>query len=348
MNKDKINELLTHSVNNVNMAVRFLTSLQNNEISPISSGIDHLDKMALGGLLPDLIVAIVSRSGNGKSYTLNNIRTSLLKDKNRNIGICLYNLEMPFFTLLLLELKKILKKPLKWIISNPPNSTNQHLYRDVVDAFRDERLTKIDETVSPEEFYEVTKEYIERNKHRDQLFIMIDHIGIIKGKNKTESIAETMEHANRLKLEYPGLLTFIVLGQLNREIEARWRNSDSNPMMLIPDTSSVFGSDSILFFADIVLAQVIPQTVGMTERYASVNKTRYEYLSEHFVEDNNPTSEYIRLKGSNRIYYHYLKVRMMDGEPTMYCELLDHELEELIKTQATFEKNIIEEDDIEF
>lgn len=49
MNKEKIDKLLEHSVENVNSTVRFLTSLQKKEIVPISSGMCHLDKIGLGG-----------------------------------------------------------------------------------------------------------------------------------------------------------------------------------------------------------------------------------------------------------------------------------------------------------
>lgn len=339
MNQEKINRLLEHSVENINETVKFLVALQNKEIQHLSSGMSHLDKVLLGGLFPDLIISIVARAANGKSYTINRIRNAILSDKSQDIGLLFYNLEMPFFTLLLVELKKILKKSLRFIIDNPPSQDDLLLYKEVTDQFRDPRLTKIDETVSPQEFYEVTKAYIERNKHKKQLFILLDHIGIIKGKNKTESIHETMEYINMLKLEYPRLLTFIVLGQMNREIEARWRQKDANPTQLIPDSSSVFGSDSVMFFSDIVMAQVIPQSVGMEEKYASVNKERYSYLSEHFTDEGTQMSKYARLRGDNRIYYHFLKVRLQDGEPTLYCEILNQEQEELTRVHGEFESN---------
>lgn len=350
MNKEKINKLLEHSVENINKTVEFLFSLQKKLNVPISSGIPHLDKIALGGLLPNSILSIVSRSSMGKSYSVNRIRNSILKNKDDNVGVLLWNLEMPFFTLLLVELKKALKKPLRWIVDNPPvEKEDRDIYRKVIKEFKDERFTKIDETVSPEDFYNVTKEYIEKNKYRKQLFIMIDHIGIIKGKNKNESVGETMEYANKLKMEYPDLLTFIILGQLNREIENRWRQSDSNPMTLIPGSDNVSNSDALLFYSDVIMAQVIPQVVGM-DKYASVNKERYDYLKEHFIEDNNPASEYTRLKGRNRIYYHFLKVRLLDGEPTIYCEILDPEAEEIIQAQAKYEKDTdeTEEDNMDF
>ena len=345
MNTDKIQSLLTQSVQGINNTVKFLTSLQKKEITPISSGLPHLDLIGLGGMFPDTTIGIVARPGNGKSYTGNSIRTSILKNPDDNLGVLLYNLEMPFFTLLMVELKKVLHKSLKDIISKPPAESEIPLYKQVADEFRDDRLTKIDETMSPEDFYKVTKAYIEANRHRKQLFVIIDHIGIIKGVNKTESIHQTMEYINILKMEYPGLLTFIVLGQLNREIEHRWRNKETNPMTLFPDSSSVFGSDSILFFCDIVMAQVIPQVMGM-ERYGVINRERNKHLEDHILdEDKDGIKEYVRLKGNNRIYYHFLKVRLLDGEPTVYAAILDPEQEEFDQATKQYEKDYTEPED---
>lgn len=348
MEQSKIDRLLKQSLKGVNDAVKSIFSYQKKEIIPLKSGIDHLDTIALGGMYPDTVISITARASNGKSYTANSIRTNLLKNKSENIGLLFWNLEMPFFTLLMVELKKVLNKSLKFILNNPPTESELPLYKQVADEFRDPRLTKIDETVTPLEFYLVTKKYIEDNQDKDQLFILLDHIGIIKGTNKTESIHETMEYINMLKLEFPGKLTFIVLGQLNREIENRWRSKDSNPFTLFPDGSSIFGSDSIIFFSDIVMAQVIPQVAGM-DKYGVINRTRNEHLEEHIVdEDKVSPKDYVRLKGNNRIYYHYLKVRLMDGEPTIYCEILDPEQEEFNQAVSQYEKNQMEQEELNF
>lgn len=343
MEQNKINRLLEQSLKGINDTVKSIFAYQKKEIIPIKSGIDHLDTIGLGGLFPDTVISVAARASNGKSFTVNGIRTNILKDSNEDIGVLFWNLEMPFFTLLMVELKKVLKKSLKSILKYPPTEEEIPLYKKVADEFRDERLTKIDETVTPLEFYKITKEYIERNKHRKQLFILLDHIGIIKGSNKTESIAETMEYINMLKLEYPGLLTFIILGQLNREIENRWRNKDSNPFTLFPDSSCIFGSDSIMFFSDIVMVQVIPQVAGM-DKYGIINRERNQHLEEHITdEDKGSPKDYVRLKGFNRIYYHYLKVRLMDGEPTIYCQILDSEQEEFNQAVSQYESDIDEE-----
>ena len=345
MDQSKIDRLLEHSVEAVENTFKYLIRLQKKKINPLKSGIPHLDTIGLGGILPDTVISIAARASQGKSYTANIIRINLLKDKDEEIGILLWNLEMPFFTLMMVELRKVLNKSLKAILATPPTESELPFYKKVSDEFKDPRLTKIDETVTPEEWYITTRQYILNNIDKKQLIIILDHIGIIKGANKTESIAQTMEYVNMLKLEFPGLLSFLILGQLNREIENRWRNKESNPFTLFPDSSSVFGSDSIIFFSDIVMVQVIPQVAGM-DKYGIINRERNKHLEQHICEEDlNSPKEYVRLKGNNRIYYHFLKVRLMDGEPTLYCEILDKEQEEFNEVVQSYEKDYTEPED---
>lgn len=340
-----IEKLLEQSVEDINETVKLLSAYQHKEITPLSSGIDHLDKMCLGGLYPDLIVAIGARSANGKSYTLNRIRKSILSNPD-DIGVLFYNLEMPFLSLLLIELKKELGKPLKYLMNNPPTAEELPYYKNVTNQFRDPRLTKIDRTMSPEDFYRCTKTYIEKNLHRKQIFVLLDHIGIISGTNKVESIHQTMEYINMLKLEYPRKLTFIVLCQLNRSVEEKMKPG-VNPLNRRLSSSDIYSSDSILFFADIVMGQIIPQIFNLKE-FCSVRRDKYPHLEEHvYYEDIMSPKDYVRLNPDNRVYYDYLKVRLEDGESRLYCEIISKEVEEYSKTVSQFEKNADESNNIE-
>jgi hypothetical protein len=85
------------------------------------------------------------------------------------------------------------------------------------------------------------------------------------------------------------------------------------------------------------MAQVIPQVVDM-EEYASVYKERNTHLQEHFLEDN-PDNKTVRLKGRNRIYYNYIKVRDLDDldTPRLYCDILNPDYEE--KANKIMEEN---------
>ena len=53
------------------------------------------------------------------------------------------------------------------------------------------------------------------------------------------------------------------------------------------------------------------------------------HLSEHFIPDPKQGS-FVRLKGWNRIYYSYVKIRMIDSfdDPKLFCEILSNKYEE--------------------
>jgi hypothetical protein len=56
----------------------------------------------------------------------------------------------------------------------------------------------------------------------------------------------------------------------------------------------------------------------------------------------------VRLKGRNRIYYDYIKVRLPDNDPTLYCSIIDPDQEELIDAFSTEEKDYTSTETINF
>lgn len=283
------------------------------------------------------------------TYTLHQLKNDILDQNNKNIAMLLYNWEMPWFSLILIQLKKILKKSFKEILQKKPTEDELVHYKEVMDNMRDERLTTISKPLTPDEWDFVTREWIENNLDKELLIIGTDHLGITVGDDKTKTIYRLMEIQNSIKLDYPDKVCFLNLFQLKREIEAIWRAKDTNPVGLRVTSEYLFGADAMMQYSDIIFAQVIPEKANM-EKYTSVNKERYEHLEEHFEDNPNPTSDYVRLKGLNRIYYDYIKKRLPeDGEPNLYCELLNKEKEEFIKATSEKEKDYKEEeDDIEF
>ena len=349
MDFEKLRSLLENNKNDINNAVKTIDNFQSGKLKPIETSLPHLNSASLGGLIPSLIISIGARPGHGKTYTLHQLKNDILDQNNKNIAMLLYNWEMPWFSLILIQLKKILKKSFKEILQKKPTEEELIHYKEVMDNMRDERLTTISKPLTPDEWDFVTREWIEDNLDKELLIIGTDHLGITVGDDKTKTIYRLMEIQNSIKLDYPDKVCFLNLFQLKREIEAIWRAKDTNPVGLRVTSEYLFSGDSMNQYSDIVMAQVIPEKANM-ELYASVNKERYKHLEEHFQDDPNPTSDYVRLKGTNRIYYDYIKKRLPeDGESTLYCQILNQEKEEFIKATSEKEKDYKEEeDDIEF
>lgn len=345
-----LDNLLTNNSSGVNQAVSALHDLQVGNTNPIPVSFEFINELCLGkGVLSNLIISILARPGQGKTYIAQTLRRDLLADKERDIGILYFNWEMPWFSILLVELKKRLKKSFKDILSSKPSTDELKEMKEVADELRDERFTSVDISLSPDEFEYVCRKYIEENIDKEQLYIFVDHIGIGKGKNKLEVMFEIMERCNRLKLDYPNKLTFFPLAQLNREIEKLWRTRDVNPINLRVTSEYAYGADAIMQYSDIVIASVIPQKAGL-DKYCTVNRERYEHLEEHITdEDKGSPKDYVRLKGLNRVYYDVLKKRLDDDTPTLYCEILNPEQEEFNNAVLRYEREIeMEEDDLVF
>ena len=277
------------------------------------------------------------------TYIASQLKEDILVDKKRDIGLLYFNWEMPTFALLLTQIRKRLMIPLREILNLNPNKEQLAVMKEVADGFRDERLVTVEKSLSPTEFDYVCRKYIEENIEKEQLFIVVDHVGITKGSNKLEAIFEILEVMNNLKLDYPNKLTFIVLGQLNRDIERLWRTRDINPINLRVTSEYIYGSDALQQYADVIVASVIPEKAGL-EKYCTVNRKRYEHLEEHIVdEDKASPKDYVRLKGNNRVYFDFLKVRLDDGTPKLYCQYLNEEEKDDINTMSEMEKDSTED-----
>lgn len=339
MIKNKLSKLLEKSIEGIDNAVKSIYNYQTGKFKPVKTSYDFLNEICLGGLLPGLIITILGRPQNGKSFIVQQLREDILKDKDRDVGVLLWNLEMPWFSLLLVQIKKILNKSFKDILSNKPTAEELVIMKQVADDFRDHRLTTITTALTPEEWEYVTREYIVENLHKEQLFILYDHAGITKGTNKLEAIFELMERANNIKLDYSDKVTFIILGQLNREIERLFRTRDANPINLRVTSEYIYGSDALQQYSDIIIASTIPQRFGL-DKYCAVNRERYPHLEEHIIdEDKESPKDFVRLKGNNRIYYDILKTRLNDDTPTLYCQILNKEQEEYNNTVGVYEKD---------
>jgi replicative DNA helicase len=341
-----LDDLLIKNNKDFNEAVKTLNSFQKGEINPIESSYDFLNEICLGGLLPNLIIAILGRPTHGKTYIASQLKEDILKDKNKNIGLLHYNWEMPAFALLLTQLKKRLHKPYREILYNLPSPEELVIMKDVADEFRDDRLTTIQKSLTPTEFDYLTRKYIEQNLDKEQLFIIVDHVGITKGTNKLQAIYELLEIMNGIKLDYPNRITFIILGQLNREIEKLWRTRDINPINLRITSEYIYGADALQQYADVIIASMIPSRAGLEDGYCTVHRERNPHLEEHIiVNDKNSNKDYVRLKGINRVYYDVLKKRLDDGSPSLYCQILSKEQEEIINAYSYSEHDSTEDEE---
>lgn len=333
MTRDEIDLLIQEGNKDaVLKACEQIIAIQKNIIPPIKTGIDHLDNFLPAGVNNQMIF-IGARPSMGKTHMANIIKSNLLSEEVNprvDLSLLVLNWEMQLKSLILRDMKKVLNRGMKDMLSKEFTEDEKIKVNEVVKELLDERVLNFDQTVEGTEFEYLVRRYIEKNKGKE-VVIIIDHIHVLLTK---EQIDKFLKLCNDLKKEFTNL-SFIIFFQLNREIEKRWRGGADakmklNPKNYVPNSSDIYNTDSLYQFADIIMTLVIPQVVDLDE-YTTVSKERYRHLIDHFVgdADDNKTA---RLKGRNRVYQNYIKIRNNDDfeSPRLFCDIINPDIENVI------------------
>jgi len=350
---EEIDQILSGENEEVVAAHKEIIAQQKGEGDIILTGSSHLDYFLIGGL-NNKMVAKGGRPSMGKTHDCEVTIDNLL-DRTINpgeIAILRLNLEMQTKSLLLRDLKRTLGKKVRDIMSKPYTEEEKPIVTKVVNKHRDSRIINFSKQVSGDELRYLIRKFLDNVNAKDVVrkiremgeywakngnyegytfnptkkIMLVDHIHIYQTKKE---IDDFLSICNEFKLLDPNL-SFIIYFQLNRTLEDVWRDTKdkkANPKTFLPNSSHIYNTDSLMQFADIIIGMVIPQVVDM-EEYASVYKDRNPHLQEHFVSDDSDNTT-ARLKGRNRIYYNYIKNRLVDDfeDPRLYCSILNPEFE---------------------
>lgn len=364
MTDEEIKFLLSEENNEVLEAHKEIVSLQKDKSSLLVFGKDWLDKNLVAGI-NNKILFFGSRPGGGKTFHCSETINALL-DKELNptpTKVCRFNLEMPTRTLLLQQISRTLKKTPQEVLNQPYTTEEKPIVKRIVGAFMDERIKNISKTLVGNDFKKFVLAFIKEIDNADNLInepklaklltgdekedkkikanfdyyrtkkvCLIDHLHIYRSKEEIDNI---LLICNELKMQDKNL-SFIIYFQFRRDIEDMWRDSKEkkvNPKNMLPNSTFIYMSDVLQQVADAVVGMVIPQIYDL-EEFASVYKERNEHLSEHFSSDNMDNTT-VRLKGRNRIYYNFMKIRLLNSfdDPRLFCDILNPEYEEKLKKE---------------
>lgn len=331
--KAELDKILNGESSEIDTAFSEIVALQKREIPAIKTGIVDLDHFLITGL-NNMMVFCGSRPSMGKTHTASVIKENLLsKEVNPNVEMALLylNWEMQAKSLVLRHLKRSLKRSMRDILSREFTEDERDEVRNVMEPLRDDRVLNFNEVIQGDAFEYLVEQYIYKNKGKE-IIVLIDHLHIIL--TKTE-IDEFLSLCNTLKKRHTNL-SFIIFFQLNREIEKRWRGGDDaktkvNPKNYLPNSGDIYNTDSLFQFGDVIFTNVIPQVVDLDE-YTTVNKDRNKHLEPHYIPGASADNITAKLKGRNRVYRNYIKIRLNDNfeDPRIYCEVLDESIEEQV------------------
>lgn len=358
MTHQEIDLILNRKNDEVVEAHKEIVALQKGNGHLILTGQEHLDYFLIGGL-NNKMVFIGSRPSMGKTFHCESTMDNLLNEKinpNQNISILRMNLEMQTKSLLLRDLKRSLGRKMMDIISTPYTTEEQPKVLAVVNKHRDKRIINFSKLVEGDDLRYLLKRFCENVDIKDaeinkeelkkwnllpeieklrkpfipivtQKIILVDHLHIYQTKKQIDDVLSIF---NEMKMQDSNL-SFIIYFQFNRMLEEVWRDTKdkkANPKTFLPNSSHIYNTDSLMQYADLVMGMVVPQVVDLDE-FVSVYKDRNEHLKEHFSEDSPIDNSTVRLKGRNRIFYNYIKIRLVDDfeDARLYCDILNPEYE---------------------
>ena len=359
----EIDSILSRENEEIVQAHKEIVALQHGTGHIIKTGQKHLDYFLVSGL-NNQMVFIGSRPSMGKTFHCESTINNLLDEKinpNQNISILRLNLEMQTKSLLLRDLKKTLGKKMVDILSTPYTLEERELVKAVVKKHQDKRIINFSRAVEGQDLKYLLEKYTSNIAEQDdfnntvkkaeweetyppltleqienkevnpspyvpivtQRIVLLDHLHIYQTKAQIDGVLSIL---NEMKLKDKNM-SFIIYFQLNRSLEELWRDSKdkkANPKNFLPNSSHIYNTDSLMQYADIVMGMVVPQVVDL-EEFASVYKDRNEHLSDHFLEGSSADNVTTLLKGRNRIYYNYMKIRMVDDfeDSRLYCDVLN-------------------------
>lgn len=284
--------------------VDLIRNFQSGKVTPISTGISHLDKACFGGLTPSLIVGINARSFSGKTYDLERIQ-SHIRQNHSDVVMMNANWELNFFKILLRDIAQKTGKTQAEILYDNPNKEDLIKLKEICDVHRNENFYYQNEPVSPEQFFEDVKYLIDKYPDK-RIVVTVDNLeNILDTKNNQKSSIDAfLTQVNRLK-DMHWFISFIILNQLNDNILQRI----DNPKLHKPKESDLYSSGQYYKLCDVLYVKVLPWRMHITDKFMVFGKDSYDWLDEFKIDGNGNTASF---DPTGVAYYFYLKRRGSD------------------------------------
>jgi hypothetical protein len=305
----KLDPRIQNSGNLATEAFSYLKKIQTGEKPIFKTGQDFID-CHIGGLLPSDVIIISANSGVGKTKllfdTLDLILDEEVNKNAENIVSLEYSLEMRFLNRVLRDTNKQTGKKKSDILSKEFTEEEKEVVRRYYEGLKDNRRFVVEESITPEEFYEITRNFCKKHKDREAIIVSLDHVLNLKKSGRNEDPLETLtSYINQLRKEFPNVY-FILLTQFNRSsfTTIADRNND-----MVPRASMIYGSSHFEFLSAYIIAILDPFKMGVTE-FMKVNTERYDWLEDYMTDEDKKGKVSFHTVGN--MFYFVLKTRESD------------------------------------
>ena len=244
-------------------ALQYMQGRQKGLIKSIKTPWPKFNDAGVDGLEWNTLTVIAGRSGAGKTLVKDNIiSNAFVLNKGENFRVLEFQFEMMARVSAIREFSSIVNLPYKTLCSADSPIDDQilaacyHYSKGKIKYPID--IVETPQTVASIEsiIIDYMESYVNRegaNPLYTNTIITLDHSYLIKtadNQTKADMLYEFGEMLTRLKRRYP--IAFIILSQLNRNIENPERNEDGRAGNYVL-SSDIMGADALLQHADILV-----------------------------------------------------------------------------------------------
>jgi replicative DNA helicase len=310
-------------------ALDYMRGRQNGTITSIKTPWKKFNDAIADGIEWNSTTVIAARPGTGKTLIKDQIiREAFALNKSTSFRVLEFSLEMVGRVSAMRSFSSFIGRAYKYLCSADGVITDEDMAKCYAYAKKmiEHPIDIIDEPCTVTEFRETIAEYMDAHsvqkvdkagksyKEYTKTIITLDHSLLLKKapfeKDKHDTLFALGEALTDLKRKYP--IAFIVLSQLNRDIDRPERNEDGKYGNHILE-SDIYGSDALLQHADTVVG--VNRPAKQKIQFYGVERYIIEDLSVlvfHFIKARNGDTRMSFMRAE----FDKMQVSEMDTPPT--------------------------------
>jgi len=298
-----------------NEIVKYIHDRRTHKVKSLATRWPKFNRLAMGGIEPNVIYTIAGISGSGKSSFVNTLETDLI-DLNQNEDVVV--LSFSFEMLSSRQVGRKLSYKMRKTTSELYSATGHGVISDeecrAVEAqaktIMDYPIYYVDTPGNVTEIANTIKFFQDTLAKGKWLVVILDHTLLIRGtaSESERSIIVDLEK-ELIAAKKVGKTSIIQISQMNRNIESPERLNNSS--MHYPQRSDLSSSDAVFQASDYIIIIHRPEVLGLLT-YGSKNLPVKDCIYLHFLK--NREGEVKILKFINDLKYNNLKEPEIEEE----------------------------------
>lgn len=290
---------MVHSKDNISASISEIKDRLSGVATVVPTGISRLDAALLGGIEPWRIITLAGMSGSGKSTVLEQLTDNLFQNEP-SLRVLNFSFEMLGKDTMLKLISSRVKKTLEELFSDKSIMETQE-FKDAVKSIEERDYYVEDQHLTIDQLEKVIIDFVDKSPKKF-VIITLDHTLLCRGNKQTDgdkdiidSLYKSLIRLKKLFFAEKKKVSFIMLGQLNRDIEQKDRVL--NNILHFPNRNDLFAASSTYYSSDIVIVIHCPANIAaMQANYGPAMK-------------GFPKGLPLRINGNKIVYMHAIKTR---------------------------------------